>query len=148
VPQIAVTMASQIRNALRYFDMDLPAGRINRSSHYVKTAARNLGSPRWFAIPRRRDDWGRRGALGDGRGAEDPGLSAPQGSEVCATVDFSCRSLALRDVFVLRCTQADWINIMVTKRVSWYKRLKFESCQRGLPMRELQWQRGRPTAGN
>jgi hypothetical protein len=27
VAQIAVTMASQIRNALRYFDMDLPAGR-------------------------------------------------------------------------------------------------------------------------
>jgi hypothetical protein len=24
---------------------------------------------------------------------------------------------------VLRCTPADWINIMVTKRVSWYKRL-------------------------
>jgi hypothetical protein len=48
----------------------------------------------------------------------------------------------------LRRTQADFINIMVTKRVSWYKRFKFESCHLGLPVPcELQRQRGRPTAG-
>jgi hypothetical protein len=46
------------------------------------------------------------------------------------------------------CTQAGQINIMVTNRVFWYKRFKFESCQRGLPSPcELQRQRGRPTAG-
>jgi hypothetical protein len=47
VPQIAVTMASQIRNALRYFDMDLPAGWINRSSHY----ANNRTEPKFAGIP-------------------------------------------------------------------------------------------------
>jgi hypothetical protein len=60
-------------------------------------------------------------------------LSAPIRSEVCATVDFSCRSPSPPGAtFVLRCTQADSINIMVSRRISWYKRFKFEGCQRGV----------------
>jgi hypothetical protein len=47
-----------------------------------------------------------------------------------------------------RCTQADQINIMVTKRVSWYKRFTFESSQRGVPtLRELQRQWGNAYGG-
>jgi hypothetical protein len=42
---------------------------------------------------------------------------------------------------VLRCTQANSINIMVTERVSWYKYFTFQSCQRGVPtLFELQRQ--------
>jgi hypothetical protein len=56
------------------------------------------------------------------------GFQPHEGSEVCATVDFCCRSPSLPDApFPLRRTQADAINIMVTKRVSWYKHFKFES---------------------
>jgi hypothetical protein len=72
-------------------------------------------------------------------------LSAPIRSEVCATVDFSCRSSSPPGAtFVLRCTQADSINIMVSRRISWYKHFKFEGCQRGVPtLCKLQKQRPR-----
>jgi hypothetical protein len=56
--------------------------------------------------------------LGDGRGAEG-WLSAPIKERDCATVDFPCRSPpAAGRHFALRCTQANWIDIMVPKRVS------------------------------
>jgi hypothetical protein len=43
VPQIAVTMASQIRNALRYFDMDFPAGRRRSAAFYPRLRFAGIG---------------------------------------------------------------------------------------------------------
>jgi hypothetical protein len=50
-------------------------------------------------------------------------------------------------LLALRRTQADWINIMVTERVSWYKRLIELPAGRADAPR-LQGSRGMPTAGN